>query len=152
MDTKVESGFQFKTESSLVHEMCIHFEDHGYTAFREVPFLGRSIDLVYVCNNRSIVAIEFKLHPRDIYRGLKQAKYCLLGADRVYVCIPKFAFSDSISLAFLDIGVGLMLVDIKNDALCKRYVIPARNRIKKREYRNLLAGELISSNGGVENK
>lgn len=53
---------------------------------REVPMLGRSIDLV-IRKGRTLISIEFKVH--DWRKGIKQAKDYLFASDYSYICLPE---------------------------------------------------------------
>ena len=72
---------------------------------REVPMLGRSIDLV-VKKGRIIISIEFKLN--DWKKGLKQARDYMLASDYSYICLPE---NRKISNELIDtakqIGIGV---------------------------------------------
>ncbi len=74
------------------------------SACREVPLLGRAIDLALE-KEGAVFAFEFKL--RDWRRALVQARDHRLAVDYAYICMPKRAVPDVMRTALLDSGVGL---------------------------------------------
>jgi hypothetical protein len=70
--------------------------------------------------------------------ALKQAKCCLLGADRVYVCVPASKVSEATRASLERLGVGLVLFQHRGDAWHLKYAVPSRNRYKRPEYRRIL--------------
>lgn len=74
---------------------------------REVPMLGRSIDLV-IKRGRTIISIEFKLH--DWKKGLSQAKDYLLASDYAYICLPQKKKVSGVLIANAKaLGIGVFL-------------------------------------------
>lgn len=77
----------------------------------EVPFLNRSIDLVFM-EGDLITAVEFKRS--DWRRGLLQARDHLLGADRVFVCLPANKINDGVLREADAFGLGVLSWSIDN--------------------------------------
>jgi hypothetical protein len=103
------------TEKEMVHNCYSFFKDKGYLVAKEVPFLQRSIDLVYKNEENDLVAIEFKLH--DWKRAMKQAKTHFYGTKKVYVCLPKPKrnISDNLLNLLENIPLGLMIYDLNEE-------------------------------------
>jgi hypothetical protein len=78
--------------------------DESVTVCREVPMLGRFIDLAYI-KGRTIVTIEFKLN--NWKRAIQQARDHKLGADFAYICMPKRTITDRMREEVMESGVGL---------------------------------------------
>ncbi len=100
-------------ESQLVNERDIVARLRSLLAtdgkpVTEVPFLDRKIDIVYTTSTGELVAVEAK--KSDWKRGLAQAKYCLLGAHKVYLCLPKRVISETMKREFESLGIGLMFL------------------------------------------
>lgn len=74
-------------ESVIVKKAQELFLKKGYRVALEVPFLERSIDLVYMDKAHNLIAIEFKWS--NWKRALIQASTHVYGASKVYICIPK---------------------------------------------------------------
>lgn len=73
------------TERDMVIDFCKILETQNLVFAVEVPFMNRSVDLVFYKEGK-IKAIEFKLH--DWKKAIKQAKVHSLGADEIYICLP----------------------------------------------------------------
>ena len=127
-----------QTEKHLVRNIVSCLEKKGYSIVLEVPFLSRSIDIVYRTKRGELVAIEAKMD--YCKRAFNQAKYCLLGASRVYVCLPERKISDNVRQRFLNMGVGLIHADKpSNGRKHLKFVIKAdRNKSLDKKYRKLL--------------
>jgi hypothetical protein len=82
------------------------------SACREVPLLGRSVDLVYYQEDY-VYTIEFKL--RDWRRAIKQARDHLLGADYSYICMPKRTITEEMNNMFRGYGIGLLFYNDENN-------------------------------------
>lgn len=95
-----------KTEEEIVrdsfHRIC---KKKSIRARREVPLLGRCVDLVYLLGNQ-LIAVEFKLF--DWKRALKQSYDYKLGADFAYICILKRKITDNMQEEVRRAGVGLV--------------------------------------------
>jgi hypothetical protein len=74
-------------------------------ACREVPVLGRSVDLAYV-RDGVLITVEFKV--RDWRRALLQVRAHLLAADYCYICMPDRRVSNDMELSLERTGVGLL--------------------------------------------
>jgi len=72
---------------------------------REVPVLGRSVDLAYV-RSGILITVEFKVH--DWRRALLQIRAHLLAADYCYICMPNRRVSNDMEVALERTGVGLL--------------------------------------------
>jgi hypothetical protein len=72
---------------------------------REVPVLGRSVDLAYVHGGK-LVTVEFKVH--DWRRALLQVRAHLLAADYCYICMPNRRVTNNMEFALECSGVGLL--------------------------------------------
>jgi hypothetical protein len=72
---------------------------------REVPILGRSVDLAYV-RDGILITVEFKVH--DWRRALLQVRAHLLAADYCYICMPERRISNDMESALEHNGVGLL--------------------------------------------
>jgi hypothetical protein len=72
---------------------------------REVPVLGRSVDLAYV-RGGILITVEFKVH--DWRRALLQVRAHLLAADYCYICMPDRRVSNEMELSLERTGVGLL--------------------------------------------
>ncbi len=74
-------------------------------ACREVPLLGRCVDLMYISGN-SLIAIEFKLF--DWRKAIMQSYDHKLGADFAYICILERKVTTNMQKEFQQAGVGLI--------------------------------------------
>ena len=72
---------------------------------REVPLLGRIVDLVYI-QDGLVITVEFKM--RDWRRAILQARDHLLGADYSYICMPKRKAGEQLQSAIREAQVGLV--------------------------------------------
>ncbi len=126
------------SEKKLVENIISHLKGKGYFVATEVPFLSRSIDIVYQTKKKEIVAIEAKMD--HCKKALNQAKYCMLGASRVYVCLPERKITEKIKKRYLEMGVGLIHADKPSNG--KRYlrfeIGALRNRQLIKDYREIL--------------
>ncbi len=143
---------RFSTEEDLRKALLIWLEAKGHQPEIEVPFLGRSIDVAYSCADGSITVIELKLLPKDIRRAYDQAKICLLGANRVYVCVPEYKVSNRIESMFENLGIGLMFSINQNcGSPTFKYRMPAArpNHLKRDEYSSILRRAITNRRGSV---
>ncbi len=76
----------------------------GTRAYHEIPFLGRTIDLVFL-RGTLLTSVEFKVS--DWKRALKQARDHQLAADYSYICMPARRVSPEMRSALHTSGVGL---------------------------------------------
>lgn len=134
----------FKSERDMCESLVSCLKDRGYKPEVEIPFLGRSVDLVYRSSDGRINAIELKLQRRHIDRALDQARICLLGADRVYICLPTFDVKDELVSQLRSNGIGLILINGKDGKAAIKYKVGASksNPIKRVEYSRLLKSRL----------
>lgn len=141
----------FATENQLRNELIRVLQRKGIRPSIEVPFLGRSLDIVYRCADGSITVIEVKRLPKHIRRALNQAKICLLAADRVYVCTLRYNITKGTESVFRDLGVGLIFLEQKLGSFSVRYVVPAgHNGRKRKEYVAMLREALNNKQGYVQ--
>jgi len=129
---------KYQTERYLVKNIVSYLKKKGYQIALEVPFLSRSIDIVYQTKKGEIVAIEAKMD--YCKRAFNQAKYCLLGASRVYVCLPERRVAENIRQRFLNMGIGVIHTDKpSNGREHLKFVIRAnRNKTVDRNCKKLL--------------
>ena len=133
----------FRSERSLSHALVKMLQKRGFEPICEVPFLGRSLDVVYQRSDNSIVAIEVKYHARNAYRAITQAKYCLLGANSVYICLPKHNTSRKIRDICRRFGIGILLIKINGKDISGRYVLRARpSCLVRKHYKDQLLSSL----------
>lgn len=129
----------FANEDELRNALIKALEKNGIRPSVEIPFLGRSLDIIYRRADGSITAIEVKRLSKHIRSALNQAKICLLGADRVYVCMMRYDVTKEIKSVFRDLGVGLIFIGPKGSEYSVQYVLPAgRNTRKRKEYAAML--------------
>ena len=92
-------------ESVIADRTARQLRAQGLDVRREVPYLSRSIDLVFLDEGLP-VAVEFKYsHWR---RALAQAMYCLTGATRAYICLPAGKVSEEVIVVAGQSGVGVL--------------------------------------------
>lgn len=113
-----------KYEVDMVNNAITYYKTLGYKVSTEVPFLHRSIDLVYE-NNGEINSIEFKL--RDWKKACEQARTHVYGSNKVYVCIlkPTKGISSEIEQYFKDSPIGLLFYDENNKKSIIEEIYPA---------------------------
>ena len=140
----------FKSERDMVQYLTQCLKERGHEPTVEVPFLGRSIDLVYKTSDGKVNAVELKLQPRHMQRALEQAKICLLGADRVYICLPAFDVGEKMILQLRSKGIGLILLNGNKGKAPINYKVGASksNPIKRAEYSRLLKSRLADRGNG----
>lgn len=98
-------------EQKMVVDFCnSFFKEKGLSFSVEVPFFNHSIDVVYKDGNY-LCAIEFKIS--DWKKGIYQAKNHLLGADYIFVCLPKKEYGNALDVELDRNNCGLILFDIK---------------------------------------
>lgn len=119
-----------KYEVDMVNQAIKFYTGLGYKVCTEVPFLHRSIDLVYEDNGR-LNSIEFKR--RDWKKAYEQAKTHIYGSDKVYVCIlkPSKGISKKLEDYFKNSPIGLLVFDETNvDSLIEE-IFPAFDEHQK---------------------
>jgi hypothetical protein len=100
------------TELDLVSRAYGRLKRKKIPVGREVPALGRYIDLAYFEDNK-VYAFEFKL--KNWIRALKQSRDHLLGADYAYICMPERKISENMTKEIEKAGVGLAFFESKGD-------------------------------------
>lgn len=94
------------SEKTLVDRALRRLRDFpSIRVCREVPVLGRSVDLAYV-RRGILITVEFKIH--DWRRALLQVRAHLLAADYCYICMPNRRVSNDMEIALERTGVGLL--------------------------------------------
>ena len=119
-------------EKTLVKNLVSYLKKKGHRVKLEVPFLYRSIDIVYKTKRGELVAIEVKMD--HCKKALDQAKYCLLGASRVYVCLPKRKITCNIREKFLNMDIGLIHANKRSNdrhSFKYKYVIRANKNLNR---------------------
>jgi hypothetical protein len=87
---------------------------------REVPFLSRCIDLVLLTNDEKIITVEFKI--KNWREAIEQAKDHMLGADKVYVCLPQKKPSETLVNLLVSEKIGLFLYNPSELQLMREYI------------------------------
>lgn len=93
------------TERHMVDRALAYLSSLGLAFATEVPFLHRSIDLVFETIDGSLVAVEFK--KSDWRRALEQAYDHRLGTDTAYISFPAERISEGLLRSAEEIGVGV---------------------------------------------
>jgi hypothetical protein len=97
---------RYHREIDLVRWACRVLKTQRHVSLcRDVPLLGRCIDLVYI-DRQIVTSVEFKL--TDWRRALLQARDHRLAVDYSYVCMPSRTITDRISQETTAAGVGLV--------------------------------------------
>jgi hypothetical protein len=109
---------------------------------REVPFLSRCIDLVLISNKREIITIEFKV--KNWREAIGQAKDHMLGADKVYICIPQKKPNDNFIDLLISEKIGLYLYDPKAPQLMTEYISAPVNSRKVNIFGDMIIDTLNS--------
>ena len=76
---------------------------------KEVPFLSRSIDIVFLNIDNQLITFELKI--KDWRRAIKQALNHKLGADYSYICIPKRKLTPGLQSSIESAKIGLVMFD-----------------------------------------
>ena len=95
-----------KSEKEMVSSVLSVLEMNNTPLAIEVPFLNRSIDLVFENKGGELTTIEFKRH--DWRRAIIQASDHKLGSKSVYICLPESKISYHVKNEILNSGVGLI--------------------------------------------
>ena len=111
--SKAQRDSLLKREADLVQGAFERIR--GWSEIRvakEVPSLGRCVDLVYL-ERGIVVAVEFKMN--DWRRALRQARDHRLAADYVYVCMPAREIPQAMWMALAQEGIGLLFYSNEGD-------------------------------------
>lgn len=101
---------------------------------KEVPFLSRCIDLVFIePDDGTLVTVEFKLD--NWKHAVRQAKDHALGADQAYICLPSRKVDSEIQRYVKKSGVGLAIYYSK---LGIRFLIKPQRSRQVKAFRSLL--------------
>ena len=76
---------------------------------KEVPFLSRCIDIVFLNIDNQLITFELKI--KDWRRAIKQALNHKLGADYSYICIPKRKLTPGLQSNIESAKIGLVMFD-----------------------------------------
>ena len=76
---------------------------------KEVPFLSRCIDIVFLDIDNQLITFELKI--KDSRRAIKQALNHKLGADYSYICIPKRKLTPGLQSNIESAKIGLVMFD-----------------------------------------
>lgn len=76
---------------------------------KEVPFLSRCIDIVFLNIDNQLITFELKI--KDWRRAIKQALNHKLGADYSYICIPKRKLTPGLQSSIESAKIGLVMFD-----------------------------------------
>lgn len=119
-----------KYEIDMVNNAIEYYRGFGYKVSTEVPFLHRSIDLVYE-NNGELNSIEFKR--QDWKRAFEQARTHIYGSNKVYICIlkPMKGVSQELHECFQDSPIGLLFYDETNQNSLIEEIYPASSEHTK---------------------
>ena len=128
------------SEQTMVTEFCNTYLSNKQIRFSvEVPFFDKSIDLVYLVNNK-YYAIEFKLN--NWKKAIEQAKNHMIGADYIYICLPsnKKYNENELENELKKNNCGLLLFDVKERKVYSK-IKPKRNKsVIKRGKERLING------------
>lgn len=128
-----DDKLKIKSEEELRRLLVQEFF-HDNDPAVEVPFLGRSVDMV-VAGEKGLTAIELKLKPCDLLRCLrKQARYNMLGAKESWVATVYKKMPEETLSEFRQTGVGLMMLGLDQRALTLYRVVDPANEIFDPQY------------------
>lgn len=97
---------QNRTEESIVRDSFHRIsKKKSIQACCQVPILGRSVDLIYIVDER-LIAVEFKLFAWR--KALEQSFDHKLGADFAYICMLRRKITNDMKEEFQKAGVGLV--------------------------------------------
>jgi hypothetical protein len=133
--------FEIEMANKCYNYLCQKNDVYSHIA-REVPFLSRCIDLVLLTNNEEIIAIEFKI--KNWRQAIEQAKYHMLGADKVYICLPQRNPSESLINVLLSEKIGLFLFNPNDTLVMNEYLSAPTNKKKVNLFGNMLINSVNS--------
>lgn len=106
---------------------------------KEVPFLSRCIDIVFLNIDNQLITFELKI--KDWRRAIKQALNHKLGADYSYICIPKRKLTPGLQSNIESAKIGLVMFD--NEAeIPIEVVLPAPYNNNKLIFKQILIDNL----------
>ena len=106
---------------------------------KEVPFLSRCIDIVFLNIDNQLITFELKI--KDWRRAIKQALNHKLGADYSYICIPKRKLTPGLQSNIESAKIGLVMFD--NEAeIPIEVVLPAPYNNNQLIFKQILIGNL----------
>jgi len=112
-------------ESAIVEAVVGWLTFLGYELYRELPILGRHIDLFAVHPiGRATIAVECK--ERDWRKAVWQAMVCQLIADNVYIALPPYTVTKQAYDVIREAGLGVLLVN--QDGHCWPTLVPNPSR------------------------
>ena len=131
--------FEIEMADSCYKYLCQ--KNDIYTSIvREVPFLSRCIDLVLLTKAEETIAIEFKI--KDWRQAIEQAKNHMLGADKVYICLPQRTPSKSLINELNSEKIGLFLYHPDKPLVMDEYIPAPINERKVNLFGNMLLNNL----------
>ncbi len=94
---------------------------------KEAPVFSRSIDIVYINEQKELISIEIKLN--DWRKAVNQAKDHQLVADKSYICLPskKKGISEDLLSLLEGTGIGLFVFSEDSGNLQLKEVRPAKS-------------------------
>ena len=133
--------FEIEMVDSCYKYLCQKSDIYTSIA-REVPFLSRCIDLVLLTKTQEAIAIEFKI--KNWRKAIEQAKNHMLGADKVYICLPHRVPSESLINELLSERIGLFLYYPNKTLVMDEYLSAPINERKVNLFGNMLLNNINS--------
>lgn len=97
-------------ESAIAEAVVAWLTTLGYDPYRELPMLGRHVDVFAVHPERQrTIAVECK--ERDWRKAVWQAMVCQLLADDVYIALPPYTATNQAYDVIRRAGLGVLLVN-----------------------------------------
>jgi tagatose-1,6-bisphosphate aldolase len=109
---------------------------------REVPFLSRCIDMVLLDNSGLAITIEFKIS--NWKHAIDQVRNHMLGADKVYICLPYRKPSDKLINNLKQEKIGLFLFQNNEDIPIVEYLSAPTNDKKVSIFNDMLVNAVKS--------
>jgi hypothetical protein len=133
--------FEIEMANMCYNYLCQRSDIYPHIV-REVPFFSRCIDLVLLTKCEEIIAIEFKV--KDWRQAIEQAKNHMLGADKVYICLPQRKPSESLINELLAEEIGLFLYNPNDTYIMYEYLSAPANKKKVNLFGNMLINSINS--------
>lgn len=112
-------------EYEIVQTLSATLIERGYNVLLEVPFLGRSIDMVLQSETSTDpIAIEFKI--KDGVRVLEQAQRLKFASDMVFIAMPEKRLSQSILAKAAAMGIGVFAITDENEVMLSMKLMPRK--------------------------
>lgn len=103
----------------------------------EIPYFNRSLDLVYIENEKEVGVIEFKLN--NWRRCIEQASYCLGSAEYIYICIPMNSTISKAEQLARNFGIGIITFD---ENITFNFRLKAKRQKTKQNLKDVLKRKL----------